>query len=111
MEIIIESPHFTIDEQLQDYTMKKVGKLTHFDEMLLKSDVLLKLERSGTDDDKVCEIRVKTHHTDLFASSKNQTFEEAITQSVHALEKQLKKHKLQARRDGKKMDIDIPDVD
>jgi putative sigma-54 modulation protein len=106
MEIIIESPHFTLDRQLQEYTLQKVGKLAHFDEKLLKSEVLLKVEKWGADENKVCEIKAKAHHADLFASSKSATFEDAIIQSVHALEKQLKKHKTLARRDGKKMDTD-----
>jgi len=104
MEIIIESPHFTVGAELQEYTMQKVGKLAHFDEKVVKSEVLLKLEKSSTGDNKVCEIRMKTHHTNLFSSSKDNTFEEAIIQCVHALEMQLKKYKLPGRGDGKKME-------
>lgn len=105
MEIIIESPHFTVNELLQDYTIRKVGHLTHFNERLIKSEVLLKLDKSGTDDNKVCEIKVNAPQRNLFASSKGLTFEDAISQTVHALEKQLKKEKVKARRDSKKMEI------
>jgi putative sigma-54 modulation protein len=105
MEIIIESPHFTVNELLNDYTIKKVGKLAHFNERILKSEVFLKLDKSATDDNKICEIKVHAPQKSLFASSKCLTFEDAITVAVHALEKQLKKQKIQARRDGKKLEI------
>jgi putative sigma-54 modulation protein len=105
MKIIIESPHFTVNEQLQHYVIKKVSKLAHFDERLIKSEVLLKLDNSGTDDNKVCEIRVNGDQKNLFASSRSIAFEDAITQVVHALEKQLRKQKVSARRDGKTIEI------
>ncbi|HXP52695.1 MAG TPA: ribosome-associated translation inhibitor RaiA [Bacteroidia bacterium] len=105
MEIIIESPHFTVNELLKEYTEKKVGKLIHFDERLIKSEVLLKLDKSKTDDNKICEVKTNGPHRSLFASSRALTFEDAISQVVHALEKQLKKEKVKARRDGKKLEI------
>lgn len=110
MEIIIESPHFTVNELLQDYTIKKISKLTHFNERIIKSEVFLKLDRSATDDNKICEIKVSAPQKKLFASGKALTFEDAITVAVHALEKQLKKQKIQARRDGKKLEINS-DID
>jgi putative sigma-54 modulation protein len=105
MKIIIESPHFTVNEQLQEYTMKKAGKLAHFDERLLKCEVLLKLDKSAKDDNKICEMKATGDKKSLFASSRSLTFEDAITDVVHALEKQLKKQKTTARRDGKKLEI------
>ncbi|MGP8214445.1 MAG: ribosome hibernation-promoting factor, HPF/YfiA family [Bacteroidia bacterium] len=105
MEVIIESPHFTINEFLEDYTNKKVRKLSHFDERLIKSEVWLKLDKSATDDNKICEIKVNGPLRNIFASAKAMTFEDAITQTVHALEKQLRKSKVKARRDGKKLEM------
>ena len=105
MKIIIESPHFTVNEQLQAYTMKKVEKLAHFDERLIKCDVLLKLDKSAKDDNKICEIKATGDKKNLFAESRSLTFEDAITEVVHALEKQLKKQKTNARRDGKKLEM------
>jgi ribosome-associated translation inhibitor RaiA len=67
MEIIIESPHFTINKLLKEYTEKKVSKLTHIDDRIIKCEVLLKLDKSGTDDNKVCEIIMNTRQTPMFA--------------------------------------------
>ena len=105
MKIIIESPQFTVNEQLQEYTIKKAGKLSHIDERLIKCEITLKLNNSDTDDNKICEIKVSGDQKNLFASGRNQTFEGAITEVIHAIEKQLKKEKVKARRDGRKIEI------
>ena len=105
MKIIIESPHFTINEQLQSYTLEKVGKLAHFDEKLIKSEVMLKLDKAEADDNKICEIKVTGDKKNLFASRSSRTFEDAIIQVIHALEKQLRKQKVVARHDGEKLEI------
>lgn len=105
MKIIIESPHFTVTEQLQNYTMEKVGKLAHMDERLMKCEVMLKLDKSDTDNNKICEIKVTGDKKNLFASCRRLTFEDAITHVIHALEKQLRTQKLTVRHDGKKLEI------
>jgi putative sigma-54 modulation protein len=93
MEIIIESPHFTVNNLLNEYVTKKVKKLAHINDRIIKSNVFLRLDKSSTDDNKICEIKVFAPGHSIFASRKSLTFEDAITQSVHALEKQLKKQK------------------
>lgn len=93
MEITIESPHFTISTPLNDYVINKVSKLEHLDERLIRSDVYLKLDKSSTDDNKICEIKITAPRKTIFASRRSLTFEDAITQTVHALEKQLRKRK------------------
>jgi putative sigma-54 modulation protein len=105
MNIIIESPHVILTEQLQDYTMEKAGKLAHIDERLLKCEVLLKLDNSSTDDNKVCEMIVSGNKKRLFASSRNKTFEESVTQVIHELEKQLGEKKIAPRGSGEKIEM------
>lgn len=105
MKIIIESPHFTVTHQLQSYTMEKAGKLVYLDERLMKCEVMLKLDKSDTDENKICEIKVSGDKKNLFASCRSLTFEDAINQVIHALEKQLRTQKISARHDGKKLEI------
>lgn len=93
MEIIIESPHFTLSQELSDFIKTKVSKLEHLHERLIQCDVRLKLDKSSTDDNKICEIKILGPQIDLFASHHCITFEDAITETVHALEKQLRKEK------------------
>ncbi|HXB12980.1 MAG TPA: ribosome-associated translation inhibitor RaiA [Bacteroidia bacterium] len=106
MNIIIASPHFIVTEKLQAYTIEMADKLTHFDSHLIKCNVLLKIENSSTDDNKVCEMTATGDKKKLFASSRCTTFEEAVKNVVLELESQLRKQKVSARRDGEKMKMD-----
>ena len=105
MKIIIESPHVILTEQLQEYTMEKAGKLGHIDERLLKCEITLKLDNSSTDDNKVCEMKVSGNKRRLFATSRNKTFEESVTQVIHELEKQLGEKKTAPRGSGEKIEM------
>lgn len=93
MKINIQSPHFTLDKGLTEFVNNKVGKLSEFNERILKADVTLKFDKSGKDDDKVCEIKLTASEKNLFASRKLLTFEDAITHTVKALEQQIVKKK------------------
>lgn len=108
MEIKIESPHFTVSTHLNQYVTDKVSKLEHLDERLIRSDVYLKLDKSSTDDNKICEIKVIAPRKSIFASRRSITFEDAITQSVHALEKQLRKRK--SKWESNNEEIHIEDI-
>jgi putative sigma-54 modulation protein len=106
MEIKIESPHFTVSRELNDFINAKVGKLEHLNERLIVSEVCLKLDKSSTDGNKICEIKVLGPQIDLFASQRNTTFEDAVTETVHALEMQLKKAKTKREKGRDKMEIE-----
>jgi putative sigma-54 modulation protein len=106
MKITIASPHFIVTEKLETYTMEMAAKLSHLDARLVRCDVLLKIDNSSTNDNKVCEMNVAGDKKKLFASSRSNTFEEAIANVIHELENQLRKQKVLPRRDGEKMEID-----
>lgn len=106
MEITIESPHFTVSRQLNEFVRAKVSKLQHLNERLISGAVRLKLDKSSTDDNKICEIKVFGPQIDLFASYHSMTFEDAITETMHALEKQLRKAKTKKEKDNDKIHID-----
>jgi putative sigma-54 modulation protein len=105
MEIKIESPHFTVGEQLNDYIINRVGKLEHLNERLIRSEVCLKLDKSATDDNKICEIRLVGPQKNLFASTRCMTFEDAVVETVHALEKQMGKEKTKNEKGREKMEV------
>lgn len=89
MNINIQSLHFTAKQELVDFVNEKVGKLSHFHKRIQYADVCLRLEKSGTRENKVCEIKVGIPGNDLFVKRHNETFEEAVASSVKALEKQM----------------------
>ncbi|HEY0031038.1 MAG TPA: ribosome-associated translation inhibitor RaiA [Bacteroidia bacterium] len=93
MEIIIQSLHFTAGQQITDYTREKVNKLLHFYSRVEKVNVVLKFETRDKPENKVCEVRLSIPGKDLFAESIAETFEEAINETVEALEQQIKKMK------------------
>jgi len=111
MEIKIESPHFIVSSQLNDYINEKVGKLEHFNERLIRSEVTLKLDKSATDDNKICEIRVVGPQKNLFASIRCMTFEDAVIETIHALEKQLRKLKTKKEKGREKMNVEDSSTD
>jgi ribosomal subunit interface protein len=106
MKIIIASPHFTLSEQLQQFTMDEAAKLTHLDKNLVMCSVLLKLEHSTTNDNKICEMNVTGDKKKLFASARSESFEAAISNVIHELENQLRKQKESPRHGGEKIKID-----
>jgi len=106
MEIQIESPHFTVSSQLNAFINAKVGKLEHLNERLIRSEVCLKLDKSSTDENKTCEIKVFGPQIDLFASHRCMTFEDAVTEAVHAIEKQLGKEKTKKEKGREKLEVE-----
>ncbi len=106
MEITIESPHFKASSDLTAYVTEKVNKLTHINERLILCEVFLKLDKSSTDDNKICEIKVFGPQIDLFAGEQSSTFEDAVTETVHALEKQLRKQKTKNEKGREKLQVE-----
>jgi len=98
MEIKIQSRHFKPNDELLDFVQQKMNHLSHLKKNILAGDVCLKLEKSDTSKNKVCEIRLSVPDNDLFSKRQCETFEEAATQAVEALQKQLRKRKTQTMR-------------
>jgi ribosome-associated translation inhibitor RaiA len=67
---------------------------------ILEGKVILKLDKSDTHENKVCEIRLVIPGNDLFAKKNAASFEQALDQAIHALEKQVQdwKNKLHDRQ-------------
>jgi len=89
MEINIQSPSIHLNEKLVDFTRDKVEKLVVYSERIMHANVILKTDRSNTRDNKVCEISLSIPGNDLFASRQSQRFEDAITEAVDALKRQV----------------------
>ena len=93
MKVKIQSIHFDADKKLLEFTEEKVNKLSHFHDGILSGEVFLRLDKSGTAENKVAEIKLMIPGNDLFAKRQCKTFEEAVDTSIEALERQVKKHK------------------
>ncbi len=97
MNITVQSVRFTASEHLTQFTEQKVSKLEHFFDGIVKADVILKLDKSESSDNKIAEIRLKLPGGELFSKKQTRTFEEAVDLAYDALRKQLLKWKEKVR--------------
>lgn len=97
MKLQVHSIHFDADRKLVDFIQRKVGKLETFYDRLVGGEVFLRLNNEGADN-KTVEIKLKVPGTQLFATEKARSFEEATDQAATALRMQLKKFKTRLRK-------------
>ncbi len=97
MDIIIQSLDFTAKEDLKNFINQKVGALADKCQDAIRANVRLKLDKSDTGANKICEIRLEIPGNDLYASRQEHSFEEATQEVISALRKQIEKNSRQAR--------------
>ena len=99
MEVSVKTIKFDATDKLQEFVQKKVNKLEKFCSDIRKVEVSLKVVKPATVLNKQASIKVALPGEDLFVEKTCDTFEEAIDQSMPALEKQLARYK---EKQGKK---------
>lgn len=97
MNITIQSVRFTASEHLTKFAEQKVSKLEHFFDGIVKAEVILKLDKSDSSENKIAEIRLKLPGGELFSKKQTKTFEESVDLAYDALKKQLLKWKEKVR--------------
>jgi putative sigma-54 modulation protein len=106
MEIRIQAIHFDAAERLEAFIQKKVSKLEQFHDGILSAEVVLRVIKPESAQNKQVRIRLMIKNNDCFAEKASDTFEKAIDDAVVALEKQLVKNKKKIRAsDGTVDDI------
>lgn len=94
MNIQLNTVHFTPDQKLTDFVNKKVLKLDTYLEGIIGAEVILKVVKPETANNKIAEIKLSIPGSDyLFAEKQADSFEEAIDLSVDAIRRQLAKFK------------------
>jgi putative sigma-54 modulation protein len=93
MTINIQSVHFDADKRLLDFITDKVEKLNTFYDGIITSEVTLRLDKSSTSDNKICEIKMLGKGHEFFAKKQCETFEEATDTVCEALKTQIRKFK------------------
>lgn len=94
MNIQLTTVHFTADQKLVDFVNKKVPKLDTYFEGIIGAEVILKVVKPETANNKVAEVKLSIPGADyLFAEKQADSFEEAIDLAVEAVRKQLTKIK------------------
>ena len=93
MDINIKAIRFDATEKLQEFIQKKVSKLDKYCNDIRKVEVSLKVVKPETAMNKQASLTISLPGTELFADKTCDTFEEAIMESLAAIEKQLGKYK------------------
>lgn len=93
MEINIKAIKFDATDKLQEYVQKKVSKLDKFCDDIIKVEVSLKVVKPETAMNKQAGVKILLPGDELFADKVCDTFEEAVAESLAALEKQLARYK------------------
>ena len=93
MDIIVKTIKFDATDKLQEFIQKKVSKLEKFCDNIRKVEVSLKVVKPETAMNKQAAITVVLPGDELYAEKVCNTFEEAIQESLAALERPLQKYK------------------
>jgi ribosomal subunit interface protein len=94
MNIQVNTVHFTADQKLVDFVNKKVSKLDTYFEGIIGAEVIMKVDKPETANNKIAEIKLSIPGYDyLFAEKQTDSFEESIDLSVDAIRRQLFKFK------------------
>lgn len=93
MKINIQFVQMPTSETLSQIITKKLDKLHHKFNWILKAEVFLKLENTTSGKNQICEIELSAPGPRLFATSKADNFEKALASTIKELEHQLNKRK------------------
>ncbi len=93
MKLTVQSVHFDADKKLLEFIQKKADKLDMFYDRIISGEVIMKIEKSPDDKNKVFELKVHLPGQDLFAKEKCKSFEEATDLAVSSIERQLMRFK------------------
>ncbi|MDA3930779.1 MAG: ribosome-associated translation inhibitor RaiA [Prolixibacteraceae bacterium] len=94
MNIKINDVHFTADQRLVEFVNKKVSKLDTYFDGIISAEVILKVIKPESTNNKEVELKLSIPAADyLFAKKQADTFEEATNLSIEAVRRQLQKYK------------------
>ena len=97
MDIKIQAIRFDASQQLEDFIQKKVAKLDKFHDGILSAEVVLKVVKPETANNKNASLKVSVSGQDFFAEKLSDSFEESVVETVEAVEKQIVKFKEKQR--------------
>ncbi len=98
MELTIQSVSFDASEQLKTFVEKKIKKLERFSDDILQAEVILKVVKPETHNNKEATVKILLRNSEAFANKKADTFEEAVDLCAAAIEKQIIKNKEKRER-------------
>ncbi len=97
MKTSVQSVNFNIDNDLVKYIEKRVNNLEKFHDHILGAEVFLKVQSTSEKQNKTSELRISLPGNDIVAKKQSKTFEDAVSQSVDSVKRQLVKRKEKLR--------------
>ena len=93
-KILFEYDDVSASETLETFTKEKLDVIfTRFD-FVSRADVFFKTENTTSDDTGMkCGIRLSAPGPRLFAESSHDTFQNAVTETINEIKRQLQKRK------------------
>ena len=94
MEIIFEYHDVNPSDRLETFVKEKLDKIKERYDFVIRADVFFRTENTSSDETgKKCSIRLSAPGPRLFAESSHDNFNDAISETVDELIRQLKKRK------------------
>ena len=97
MKVNVQTPNFAADRRLLNFLETRLSKLELFYDKIVYADVFMKVKKTSEKKNKITEILLSVPGSDLICKKESKTFEAAIDECVHSLERQLKKRKQKQR--------------
>lgn len=98
MKAEIQAINFNVDKKLVSHVNSKITKLGTFYDNILDANVNLKLEKSDVKENKLAEVKISVHGSELFSKKQSASFEDAFDQAYEAIRSQLIKYKEKIRK-------------
>lgn len=93
MKTNIQFVNMARSETMENYTIKKLNKISKRYEWVINANVYFKKENDPKGKGKICEIKLSLNGPRIFASSNEKNYELAVKETLKDIEKKLKKRK------------------
>ena len=93
MNTTINAVKFKADPKLEKFVNEKVAKLDRLIDNATKCEVILKVDKPESDNNKIAELSLNLPGQTLFNSKQADTSEEAVSECVDAMKAQIDKYK------------------
>ena len=93
METTVQFVKMDTSEYMQSFVQKKLEKLAKKYSFIIKADVSYKIENDPKGKGKICDIQISLPGPRIYATSNEESFEVATSETINDIETQLKKIK------------------
>ena len=97
MKISIQSIDFNPRQELLDLVNEKFNKIERFSDRILEAKVILRVEKSESRENKVCEVKLIIPGNDIFVKKQSESFEDATQKVSDILQREVKDWKEKTR--------------